>query len=145
MRLATMLRDVVRALVRRPATQRYPSERRPRAERFRGALTFDPSRCTGCCLCEKDCPANAIELIMVDRANKRFVLTYDMDRCAYCAQCVQSCRFGCLAMSNDRWELAALRKEPFVVHYGRDADVDAVLAKLARPRAEPASQPADRT
>ena len=145
MKLATMLQDVLRALIRRPVTQRYPTERHARAERFRGALTFDPSRCTGCCLCEKDCPANALEVIMVDRASRRFVLKYDMDQCTYCAQCVQSCRFGCLAMSNDQWELAALRKEPFAVYYGRDTDVDAVLAKVARPAPEPTARPAERS
>jgi NAD(P)H-quinone oxidoreductase subunit I len=139
MRIATMLRDVLRALVRRPVTERYPLERRRRADRFRGALTFDPSRCTGCCLCEKDCPADALDVIMVDRANKRFVVKYHIDRCTYCAQCVQSCRFGCLGMSSDQWELAALGKEPFVVHYGRDADVEAVLAKRGRSDAQPAA------
>lgn len=143
MKIATMLRDVLRALVRRPVTERYPFERRRRTDRFRGALTFDPTRCTGCCLCEKDCPADAIEVIMVDRATKRFVLKYNIDRCTYCAQCVQSCRFGCLGMSNDQWELAALKKEPFTVHYGRDTDVDAVLAKRARPAAQPAEAPAE--
>jgi formate hydrogenlyase subunit 6/NADH:ubiquinone oxidoreductase subunit I len=136
-----MLRDVLRAFVARPATRQYPTERRSSPDRLRGALRFDPARCTGCCLCATDCPANALEVVMVDRAAKRFVLTYHIDRCTFCAQCVQSCRFGCLSMSPEQWELASSRKEPFVVHYGRDADVDAVLAKVAR--ADPGARASD--
>jgi hypothetical protein len=40
-------------------------------------------------------------------------------------------------MSNDEGELAALNKEPFTVYYGNDADIEAVLAKVAQPDAEP--------
>jgi len=78
---------------------------------------------------------------MVDRAAKRFVLRYHIDRCTFCAQCVQTCRFGCLQMSNEQWELAATRKEPFDVYYGLEADVDALLAKLSRPDAEKPAAP----
>ncbi len=136
MRAGRLLREMLRALFRRPATRQYPSERRPVPTRLRGALQFDPTRCTGCCLCEKDCPAQAIEVVMVDRATRRFALRYHVDRCTFCAQCVQTCRFGCLQMSNEQWELAATHKEPFDVYYGDEADVDALLAKLARPDAE---------
>jgi len=135
MRAGRLLRDMLRALFHRPVTRSYPSERRPAPERLRGALRFDPTRCTGCCLCVKDCPAQAIEVVMVDRAARRFVLRYHVDRCTFCAQCVQTCRFGCLQMSNDQWELAADRKEPFEILYGDEADVRALLARLARPDA----------
>jgi formate hydrogenlyase subunit 6/NADH:ubiquinone oxidoreductase subunit I len=135
MKIGTMLRDIAQSLFRRPATRRYPAERRAPPERLRGALRWNPERCTGCRMCTKDCPANAIELITLDKAGKRFVLRYHLDRCTFCAQCVQTCRFGCLEMANDQWELAALRKEPFTVYYGNDADVEAVLAGRARPDA----------
>jgi formate hydrogenlyase subunit 6/NADH:ubiquinone oxidoreductase subunit I len=139
MKLGTMLGDVVRSLLRSPATQNYPAERHETPERLRGRLYWDPTNCTGCALCVKDCPANAIELITLDKANKRFVLRYDMDRCAYCGQCVQSCRFGCLQLSNDDWELATLTRPPFTVHYGNAEDVRTVLDKLPQAKHEEAS------
>ena len=126
-----MLGDTLRALVKRPITEKYPFERRAAPARLRGQLTWNPEKCTGCALCNKDCPSNAIELITLDKKNKRFVLRYHIDRCTFCAQCVQNCRFECMGMSHDQWELAALSKEPFTVYYGRDEDVDVVLAKLA--------------
>ena len=132
MRFGAMLGDVVRSFFKRPITERYPFVRRAAPEHLRGKLTWNPEKCTGCALCNKDCPSNAIELITLDKANKRFVLRYHVDRCTFCAQCVQNCRFKCLEMSAEQWELAALNKQPFTVYYGRDSDIEAVVEKLAR-------------
>jgi formate hydrogenlyase subunit 6/NADH:ubiquinone oxidoreductase subunit I len=131
MKLGAMLAEVVRSLFRRPATERYPFERQAAPERLRGALTWNPEKCTGCCLCVTDCPAQAIELVVLDKKNKQFVLQYHADRCTFCAQCVQSCRFGCIEMSPEQWELAAVNKEPFTIYYGDGANVETALARLA--------------
>lgn len=128
--IGSMVGDVIRAFFQKPVTQRYPFERREAPEAFRGKLTWDLTKCTGCQLCIRDCPANAIELLVVDRANKRFVMRFHADRCTYCAQCVVNCRFKCLSLSHDEWELAALSKEPFTVYYGRDVDVNAMIAEV---------------
>ena len=137
MKITTMLIDVWRSLWQRPFTRKYPLERQPAPERLRGQLHFDPTDCTGCCLCVKECPANALELITLDQKAKRFVMRYDIDRCTFCAQCVQNCRFGCLAMSPEEWELAATNKEPFTIYYGDEADVAAVLGQFTAPNPEP--------
>ena len=137
MKIVTMLKDVVRSLVKRPFTRPYPREKQPAPERLRGKLHYNPEKCTGCCLCSMECPANALELITLDKKEKRFVMRYHLDRCTYCAQCVQNCRFGCLEMSPDEWELAATTKEPFTIYYGKDEDVDAVLDKFTGTDGEP--------
>lgn len=130
--IGLMVRDVVRSFFSKPDTRRYPFERRDAPEAFRGKLIWDLSKCTGCQLCIKDCPANAIELIVIDRANKRFLMRFHADRCTYCSQCEVNCRFKCLQLSHDEWELAALTKEPFTVYYGRDVDINAYLAEAGR-------------
>lgn len=130
MKIVTMLRDVIESLLKRPFTEEYPFEQRPSPERLRGKLHYDPEKCTGCCLCMKECPADALELITIDKKAKQFVLRYHSDRCAYCAQCVQNCRFECLEMSPEEWELAATTKEPFTIYYGEEADVEKVLGGL---------------
>jgi len=130
-----MLGDVLQSLFRRPVTRRYPFEWKAAPGRLRGKLTWNPERCTGCALCNKDCPSNAIELITLDKKSKRFVMRYHVDRCTFCAQCVENCRFDCLGMSSEQWELAALSKEPFTIYYGKDADVESLLGRHARPYA----------
>jgi formate hydrogenlyase subunit 6/NADH:ubiquinone oxidoreductase subunit I len=127
MKIVTMLQDVLLSLWRRPFTQKYPAEKQPAPERLRGQLHYDPTNCTGCCLCVKECPANALELITLDKKEKRFVMRYHLDRCTYCAQCVQNCRFNCLDMAPEEWELAATTRKPFTIYYGNEADVSRVL------------------
>jgi NAD(P)H-quinone oxidoreductase subunit I len=137
MKIGTMLRDVVRSFTEKPITQKYPFERLEAPERLRGKLFWDGDRCSGCGLCVKDCTADALEVITIDRANKRFVMVYDLDKCTYCAQCVVNCRFKCLSMSNQEWELAALNRDAFKEYYGDEADVDVYLEQISHPKAEP--------
>jgi formate hydrogenlyase subunit 6/NADH:ubiquinone oxidoreductase subunit I len=138
MKIGAMLGDVFHSLFRRSATRQYPFERKEAPERLRGKLYWDPEKCTGCLLCVKDCPAQAIEVFMVDKANKRFAMRYHLDRCTFCEQCVVSCRQGALEMSNDEWELADTSKQKFILYYGEDADVEHFMVKLAEKSADEA-------
>lgn len=135
MKLGTMLRDILESFFKDPATQMYPEEKIAPPERYRGELFFDPTVCTGCRLCIKDCPSKAIELVILDRAAKRFVLKYHRDRCVYCGQCVVNCKFKCMSMANSDWEHAVMNKE-FTVYYGKDEDVAQFLASLDAAPAE---------
>lgn len=137
MKIGTMLTDVISAFLSKPITQKYPSQRTPTPEKLRGRLFWEHNRCSGCGLCVKDCPANALEVITIDRANKRFVMVYHLDKCTYCAQCVVNCRFKCLEMSSTDWELAGLKKKDFTKYYGDEGDVDVYLAQLGHSNAEP--------
>jgi len=136
MRFGTMLSDIFQSLFQAPATQKYPFERTETPQRLRGKLTWDPDRCSACSLCAKECPANALEVVTVDKANRRYVMRYQIDRCTYCAQCVQNCRFKCIQLSPEDWELATLDKNSFTQYFGRETDVDTVLAELGDPNAE---------
>lgn len=133
-----MVRDIIRSAFRQPITERYPVERRPTAERFRGLLHWNPEGCTGCALCVKDCPAGAIELITVDKAAKRFVIRYHVDQCTFCGQCAYSCRFNCITLSNDEWELADLGRDSFTILYGEPEDIEQLsLESETEPDPEP--------
>jgi formate hydrogenlyase subunit 6/NADH:ubiquinone oxidoreductase subunit I len=133
MTIGSMFGDIFKSLWKKPATEKYPYQRKPDPERLRGKLEYDPAKCAGCMLCVRDCPANAIELITLDKVNKRFVMRYHMDRCTFCNQCVMSCRFNCLNLSNEDWELAALQHEPLTVYYGREEDIKFLLENSAQP------------
>ena len=138
MRIGAMLGDISRSLFKRPVTERYPFERKAAPERLRGQLTFDPAKCTGCKICVRDCPANGIEIMVVDKVAKRFVMRFHTDRCTYCAQCVVRCKFDALGMSHEQWELAALSKEAFLVSFGREEDIQALLTQVTcKPGAAP--------
>ncbi len=127
MKLGGMWRDAVKALIQGPTTQQYPFERIKTSERFRSKLQWDLTDCTGCSLCQKDCPANAIDIVTLDKKARRFVFRYHVDRCTFCGQCVESCNKNCLTLPEDDWELATLNRDDFEVYYGKDADVQTVL------------------
>jgi NAD(P)H-quinone oxidoreductase subunit I len=133
MGVGAMIGDVIRSLFKKPATEFYPFVKTAAPDRFRGKLHYDPEKCSGCMLCIKDCPSNAIELITVDKANKRFVMRYHADQCVYCSQCVENCRFKCLSLSNEEWEMASTNKQAFEVTYGREEDIAVLLSRAARP------------
>ncbi len=138
MRIGAMLGDTSRSLFERPVTELYPFARRPTPERLRGQLTFEPSKCTGCKICVRDCPAAAIEIVVVDKAAKRFVMGFQTGRCAYCGQCVVSCNFDAIGMSHDLWELAALSRTAFALTFGRQEDINAMRDQAAaRSAADP--------
>jgi formate hydrogenlyase subunit 6/NADH:ubiquinone oxidoreductase subunit I len=122
-----MFRDVIESVFQKPVTETYPTEKDTPPSTLRGKLRWTPDGCTGCMLCVKDCPADAIHLITLDKAAKRFVMAYHVDRCIYCGQCVQSCRFDCLTLQNDTWELADGSKSSYTVFYGAPDDVATVL------------------
>lgn len=136
MSIGTMFQDIVESFFKKSATQLYPVERTTPPQRYRGILSYSPSACTGCSLCVKDCPSDAIELIILDRAAKRYVVKYHMDRCIYCGQCVVNCKFKCINMSHDEWEHAALDKN-FMVYYGRDEDIAKYVENLTSQSVQP--------
>jgi NAD(P)H-quinone oxidoreductase subunit I len=131
MTIGAMLGDILESLFKKPVTERYPFERKATPERLRGKLYWEPEKCSGCQLCVKDCPANAIELIVLDKVAKRFVMRYNPDRCTFCGECVESCRFDCLGLSSEDWELAALNRDSFEVFFGKDEDVETLMAQIA--------------
>ncbi len=80
-------------------TVRYPEEKTPRSNRFRGlhALRRYPNgeeRCIACKLCEAVCPALAITIDSTQREDgTRRTTRYDIDlfKCIYCGFCEESC------------------------------------------------------
>ena len=128
MRMATMLSDVIRSALKGPTTRPYPFVIRRAPARLRGKLIWNPEKCTGCGLCVKDCPSDAIRLVVNDKQTKTFGMRYDLDRCTFCSQCVQNCRFKCIYLDNEQWELAELDRQRFTQYYGNAEKVQAYLA-----------------
>ena len=131
MTIGSMFGDIFKSFFKKPNTEKYPFVKIDAPENLRGKLVWDPEKCTGCQLCVKDCPSSAIEILTIDKVNKKFVMRYNIDRCTFCSQCVESCRQECIEMSDEMWELASTTKEPFEVYYGREEDIKLIMEKAA--------------
>jgi len=114
MRPARALGEVIRNLLKKPATVFYPFVKSKIQDKFRGKILFKPDLCIGCKLCMRDCPSDAIHIIKT--GEKRFDIEFDLDRCIYCGQCVDSCNKDALALSSE-YELAQLDPKKFKILY----------------------------
>lgn len=101
MKIAVFLPELLRHLFKKPATVDYPFQKLAVPPGFRGTPYLNPEMCIVCRACERDCPAEAIEISVIDEASKRFRMVIHNDRCIHCAQCVDSCPTTPKAMQID--------------------------------------------
>lgn len=133
-----MLREVLSHVGKPPATLSYPAAQAQLPDRFRGQIRFIAESCVGCRLCEKDCPAAAIEIREI--AKKRYDALFFLDRCIYCSQCVISCKKSALE-TTPVFELAALdRAQLRVVFRAQETSAADAPAATADGAAEPAPE-----
>jgi len=89
-------------------TIRYPEEKTPKSNRFRGlhALRRYPNgeeRCIACKLCEAVCPALAITIESALREDgSRRTTRYEIDlfKCIYCGFCEESCPVDSIVLTD---------------------------------------------
>ena len=89
-----LLTQLIRTFFNRAETVDFPFGPADIPPGFRGSVANRAENCTGCSLCVRDCPAQALE---IERESKKvFRLIYYPDRCAYCGQCELSCNFDAI-------------------------------------------------
>ena len=128
---ARMFGEIMRHILKKPATCAYPFEPAKIMPNFRGRIAFDAPKCIGCQMCVKVCPAKAIEIplsaeqppapVQVEgqppvAAKRKFDCIMHLGRCVYCAQCVETCPKKALIMTQD-FELAHTDPKALTRHY----------------------------
>lgn len=81
-----MTPNVIRNLIHKKATRRYPRVTRPAFEDVRGALFNDVAKCTFCGACAIKCPS---QCITVDRKDGKWI--YELFACVFCGICADIC------------------------------------------------------
>lgn len=112
----------------RNVTQQYPENREKLVmfERFRGEVVMphnddNEHACTGCGICELNCPNGSIEVvskfIMTDEGKKKRIIDlhiYHLGMCTLCNLCVKTCPSDAIVMANTfehaTWDRASLTK-----------------------------------
>ena len=98
-----MILSVLGSLFKKPATIAYPYQKFSMPAHFRGQPKFASEKCTGCRLCIRDCPSQAITITKV--GDRKFEASIDLGKCVYCAQCEETCPRKVITISTD-FELA---------------------------------------
>jgi len=111
MRIAAFLPEILRHLFKKPATVDYPFVKLEVPKGFRGTPFLHPELCIVCRACVRDCPAEAIDILTVNEAEKKFKMVIHNDRCIHCAQCVESCPTTPKALEMDQlFEIAVFSR-----------------------------------
>ena len=111
-----MVRELLRHLLKRPATLKYPFEKTPLPKGLRGRLTLDLRLCIGCGLCYQDCPSGAIEMIGTGTEAE---FKYHLDRCLFCGKCEEDCPRKAIMMTEE-YELACYDRAGMVIEFKRE-------------------------
>jgi NADH-quinone oxidoreductase subunit I len=96
-------------------TQKYPNNRNTLVmfDRFKGEVVMphnekNEHKCTGCGICEINCPNGSIEviskMITTEEGKKKKAVDqhiYRLSMCTFCALCVKSCPSNALAFSQE--------------------------------------------
>ena len=86
---------VVKNLLSKPATRKYPFVVREPFPNFRGELLIDIDKCIFCGTCQRKCPS---QCITVDK--EKGTWQCDPHACISCAYCVDACPTKCLSMKD---------------------------------------------
>jgi formate hydrogenlyase subunit 6/NADH:ubiquinone oxidoreductase subunit I len=130
-RISPIFKRALSHLFTKPATTKYPFVRPTLPPDSRGKLVYEIMACneidfecgedfrfdikamrgSNCRVCQRDCPAQAIEIVEIDGKKRPQI---DLNRCVFCYQCVESCPRQAIKQS-DLFELATTDKKSLVM------------------------------
>ena len=130
-RISPIFKRAASHIFTKPATTKYPFVKPKLPEDSRGKLIYEIKDCnaidfgcgpdfrldikalrgSNCRVCERDCPAGAIEIVEVDGKKRPQI---DLNRCIFCYQCVETCPRAAIKQS-DLYELATTDKGSLVM------------------------------
>lgn len=110
-----MAKELLKHLFKKPATLKYPFEKKQPHKGLRGRPTLDLKLCVGCGLCHQDCPSGAIE--MISKGLQAEFKLY-LGRCIFCGQCAEVCPRKAIAMTQE-YELDSYGQDELIIEFKR--------------------------
>ena len=109
----------------------YPEVRPWLADRYRGCLQNDITKCIACETCVRTCPNGALSVVSEKdpATNKKKLMSYTIhvEYCMSCGLCTEACPMHCLSF-NHNFELAKYDRSAIKIVYERTPEMDAAAA-----------------
>ena len=126
----TVIGKLLKNLVSKPMTVKFPHEAIPIPEGYRGEHVWDSEKCNSCTLCAMICPNRAIEMV---EAPPEYKETYpkkypkiDLGKCCFCGLCQDICAQGALTLSKNfffsTFDVTTPIKAPFPLQAAQSAE-----------------------
>ena len=97
------MRITGRYLLQKPITIRYPDERMPIPDRYRGIHYLEQEKCINCLACARACPIDCIEMDAIRHGKELEWVSFSVDyqKCMFCELCVYPCPKDCIHMGTE--------------------------------------------
>lgn len=113
-----MIGNVLKNLTSKPATGKYPFEKREPFKDSRGMISgIDIDDCIFCGICSKKCPSDAL---VVKKAEKSWEI--DQFKCVICGVCTEVCPKKCINMSEEYCTSALSKSKSKFVQQAKPVD-----------------------
>ena len=113
------LKTTLRAFFSKPVTLVYPYRKVKIADRGQGLIRLrmaqlDPTavyKCTGCGICEKNCPQHCITVVKKEGEKQPETYTVNYGLCMFCRICIDACPFNALQQTQEHEFIGGSRQD----------------------------------
>ena len=113
------LKTTLRAFFSKPVTLVYPYRKVEIADRGQGLIRLrmaqlDPPavyKCTGCGICEKNCPQHCITVVKKEGEKQPEIYTVNYGLCMFCRICIDVCPFNALQQTQEHEFIGGSRQD----------------------------------
>jgi NADH-quinone oxidoreductase subunit I len=112
------LKTTLRAFFSKPVTLVYPYRKVEIADRGQGLIRLrvtqlDPSvyKCTGCGICEKNCPQHCITVVKKEGEKQPETYMVNYGLCMFCRICIDVCPFNALQQTQEHEFIGGSRQD----------------------------------
>ena len=110
------VKEAVAQLFSKSSCNMYPVKPSPAAEHYRGRISFDPSKCINCGMCERVCAGGAISTVIekTEEGDSRITRTFNLGSCTFCSHCADFCTTHAIELTTD-YHMVATKEEDLLV------------------------------
>lgn len=97
------IKEAFRHLFMKSSCGMYPLVPSEAAAGYRGRISYDPTKCIGCGMCERVCAGGAISRTVepLEDGTSMVTLTFDLGSCTFCAHCSDFCIHHAIELTSD--------------------------------------------